>query len=601
MSTAARGAVHKIQMAFCRWANPAPIPVLPAYSQSQKWWVPFNKNVVQELKHVADNPAFRAASTQIISRILSQGGIQLSHNNKMLSPPSDIRDELANTYSQVVDGIVMQILTFGVAFVCISGGKFGDEEPEGDAEDSVPAQNSTSSGKSVGDVIRDLDWNGARGRPGISVSGVAGFKVTREADRSKPFMLDLLNPNILVEYLAHPCKPTDYRVSIPDPRGHGQRLVLNGVLVVEVEPPSAVTGLNSPALRFMPAAVLAQIARSCAAVAMQRQAAPIVYTQQSNKGVDDGEGHDLHAVGDNFAAAASRVARNAAAADESAPLEARVAPAVEASESLASTVRLEQPLSGIWWNARHVSGDPRTPYAPIHLMNFEALMGPTCTVADGRQMVNGPVAQSPAQLGELLDNEVAQASLVLGVPASQFNPKMTATAVDEEARSFEEVVQRYSRITSTALTMLINAIFTLDELKGSKRGKKRGRSSDSDEEPLSEDLEDSDSDEKGVRVFFNMRHMPTLVFDLFERGFMGPEDARDYISNATGIPVSDLKKPSVTQNPATKDLVTTNPPDDPKEPGKPPKRRRFAAPGAAEILRESSEQYQRKREGKLFS
>lgn len=586
-------------MAYCRWANPAPIPVLPAYSHSQKWWTPFNQTVIQELKHVADNPAFRAASTQIISRILSQGGIQLSYKNKMLTPSSDIRDELSNTYSQVVDGIVMQVLTFGVAFVCISGGKFGDEEPEGDAEEAEAAPNSTSSGKSVGDFIRDLDWNGTRGRAGGPVGRVAGFKVHREAERSRPFMLDLLNSNILVEYLAHPCKPTDYRVSMPDPRGHGQRLVLNGVLVVEVEPPSAVTGINSPALRFMPAAVLAQIARSCAAVAMQRQAAPIIYTQQSNKGVDDGEGHDLHAVGDNFAAAASRVARNTAAADGSAPLEARVAPDAKESGSLVDSVRLERPLSEIPWDASHLSKDKRTPYAPIRLMNFGALMGPTCTVADGRQMVAGPVAQTPAQLGELMDNEVAQASLVLGVPASQFNPKMTATAVDEEARSFEEVVQRYARITSTALTMLIGAIFTPEELDGSKRGKKRGRS-DSKEEAEDGD-EDSGDEKEEVRVFFNMRQMPALIFDLFERGFMGPEDARDYISQAMGIPVQDLQEPSVTQNPATKDLVTTEPPEQPTEPGETAKRRRLSAPGAADILKKSAERYEKKRGGKPFN
>ncbi len=571
-------------MAYCAWTNNRPINPVAAATKKKDYWSTLDRSIMLRLKQTADTPAFHAAVKQVASRLLSQGGIQLFHKNTLLIPSAEVRSELDSTYAQLVEGVVLQLMTYGMAFVCISGGSsFEDEEEEADETGDLTV--SSTDNKSLSEVVRSIRWGGDR-TDGISES-TSGYAASREKPRPRPFLMDMLGTDVQIEYFTHPFKPPDFRVTTPDTTGSGRRLVMDGVLVLCTETPSATTGISSAASRFMPSAVLGEIARSAASFAMQRMANPIVYTQAvagKTSVVDDT--HDTHAIGDRYQVEQRRVAEAGALAAGSLPLEARVAEPRGGAEPLApASVLIEEPLKSIHWTMQHATQDARVPHMPVHLVNNWQMVGPTCAVAEGRQIVGGPEAKLPVNLNEVHANLVNDASLATLVPANAFSPQATATAVNVEDRSFSNVVARYGKAVGAMLGIVINELYpSVDQITGRESSAKRKR-----------DETDGKTSEP-VIVRFNEYQMPEMVFRLYESGFMGPEDATHYLSHATGIPVEDFTKPPVTLDPRTKGLVSTEPPETPEE-GEAPKRRRLSAPGADTIRKESAEAFDKKRKG----
>lgn len=585
-------------MAYCQWSNSSPIPFLPPYTNTLEKWVVLDKQMLNMLKHTADNPAFRSACMEIVSRLLSQGGIQVAYGDKVLTASTSVRRELDGPYAQVVEGIVMQTMTWGVAFVCITGGK--DEED--DEDERIGGQDSHNDVLEA--VTRNLTWN--KSRTATQDVGMVGRAVRREPERARPFMLDPMG-DVIIEYRRHPVRPTDWRVSIADPRGTGQRIVVKGVLVVQVEPPNAVHGLSSPAQRFTATKALGDVARATAAIAMQKAALPTVYTQLTGKGLpDDGDGHDQFGMGDNFAAEEARRERNAAALDGTMPVEimsqAAVAREQEIRDTRSETVMIERPGDQFAWNKQQVDNDPSMPFMPVHLRVMRNFLGPVASVRDGYGVVNGPESKAPQGLAEIIRNETQQAALCTGVPVSHFASEATATAVQAELRSFAQVVNRHGLVVAEALGMVLREIYhspsditgtasssakrarTDDGTRGSPAGK-----GEADDDEDDEDADGADS----LRVLFYAYLMPELVEHLVEGGYMSPEQAIEYISRATGIPTADMTVPPVTLDPRTKGLVTTEAPE-PGADGEPPKRRRMVAPGAASIRNESAEAFKKK-------
>jgi hypothetical protein len=142
--------------------------------------------MILRLKQTADTPAFHAAVKQVSSRLLSQGGIQLFHRGVLMIPSADMRSELDRTYAQLVDGAVIQLMTYGIAFACISGGSSFDDDDDGTSTD--PKVSSTDE-KSVSEFVQTIRWGGSpRGELGARTGG---YTVVREKPKPRPFILDM--------------------------------------------------------------------------------------------------------------------------------------------------------------------------------------------------------------------------------------------------------------------------------------------------------------------------------------------------------------------------------------------------------------------------
>jgi hypothetical protein len=572
-------------MAYCAWTNSRPISQTDAVRRKEMYWCPFDRGALLRLKQTADVPAFHAAVKQVASRLLSQGGIQLFHKGGLVIASRPVRVELDSTYAQLVEGVVLQLMTYGVAFVCISGGtSFGDDDD--DSASGAGGTLSTTDTKSVSDVVRSIRWNG--GSSGGTGERVSGYTTHKNVQKPRPFLLDILNTHVQVEYMAHPFKPPDFRVTTPDLNGGGARLVMDGVVVLCTETPSGTTGISSAANRFMPTAVLGEIARSAASFAMQRMANPVVYTQEvSGKSSLVDDNHDTHAIGDRYQVEQRRAAEAGAMAADSVPLEARVAQQKDGdAPRVPASILVEEPLGSIHWTLQHATQDARVSHAPLHLMNNWQMVGPTCAVTSGRQIVGGPEAKMPVNLRDVHETLINDASLATLVPANAFSPQATATAVEVENRSFSNVVARYGKAVSAMLSLIINELYpVVDDLTSKAGGTKRMRDDSSET-----------GDTEPIVVSFSEFQMPEMVFRLYESGFMGPEDAAHYLSHATGIPVEDFTKPPATLDPHTKGLVSTAAPEAAEEGGA-PKRRRLSAPGAESIRNETAEAFEKKRGG----